>query len=252
MVNAKIESGRRSIDAGKIIYLLAILVLSDANIANADRRSYVWTYEYMTMRKGMSEVELYLTHKVTDFHKYDNKNTWEPQIEYEYGLTNKWDVSIYEKWLQTNTSNEDKFEYTGTKLRTRYRLGERDTYPVDTLLYLEYIRPDGSQDAEILEGKLILAKNFGKFNIAYNQILSVGINNRGGNENEYAVGLNYGFKPRLKVGLESAGSYTEDKYYIGPTVSVASKKYWAGFGAQRGLNDRSDDIRFRLIVGFPF
>jgi len=252
MVDARTESWRWSVDAGKIVYLLAVLVLSAANIANADRRGYVWTYEYMTMPKGTSEVELYLTHKITDIHKYDNKNTWEPQIEYEYGLTDKWDVSIYQRWLQANTSSEDKFEYTGTKLRTRYHLGEKGMYPLDTLLYLEYIRPDGSDGAEILEGKLILAKDFGKFNIAYNQILKVGINNRGGNENEYAVGLNYEFNPSLKLGLESTGNYTEDTYSIGPTVSWASKKFWVGFGAQRGLNDRSNDLGFRLIIGFPF
>jgi hypothetical protein len=231
-----------------ILFLLALA----PNIANADRRGYVWTYEYITMPKGKSEIEYYLTHKVTDFHKYDNKNSWQHQIEFEYGLTDRWDVSIYQRWQQTNTSKEDKFEYTGSKLRTRYRLGEKGMYPLDTLLYLEYIRPDSSKEPEILEGKLILAKDFGKYNFAYNQILKVGINDRGGNENEYACGLNYEFNPRLKVGLESTGNYTEDKYYLGPTVSWASEKFWVGFGAQRGLNDRSDDFKFRLIIGFPF
>ncbi len=129
---------------------------------------------------------------------------------------------------------------------------EKGMYPLDTLLYLEYIRPDDSNAAEILEGKLIVAKDFGKFNVAYNQILKVGINDKGGNENEYALGLNYEFNPRLKVGLESTGNYTEDKYYIGPTISWASEKIWVAIGALRGLNDRSDDLRFRLIVGFPF
>jgi len=238
--------------AKKVFCVLPILVLLTTNIANADRRGYVWTYEYMTMPKGKAEVEYYLTHKVTDFHKYDNKNSWEHQVEYEYGLTDRWDVSIYQRWKQSNTSSEDKFEYTGTKLRTRYRIGEKGMFPLDTLLYLEYIRPDSSEESEILEGKLILAKDFGKYNFAYNQILKVGINNRGGNENEYACGLNYEFNPRLKVGLESTGNYTEDKYYLGPTVSWASEKFWVGIGAQRGLNDRSDDFKFRLIVGFPF
>jgi len=229
-----------------------ILVLLIVYTAKADRRGYVWTYEYMTMPKGESEVEYYLTHKAQDFHKYDKKNTWEHQLEYEYGLTDRWDIALYQKWLQINSKTNDKFEYTGTKLRTRYRIREKGMYPLDTLLYLEYIRPDDSDSPEILEGKLILAKDFGGFNIAYNQILKVGINSKGGNENEYALGLNYEFNPRLKVGIESTGNYTEDKYYIGPTVSLAGKKLWAGLGALRGLNDRSDDLRFRLIIGIPF
>ena len=126
-------------------------------------------------------------------------------------------------------------------------------YPLDTLLYLEYIRPDSSNEAEILEAKIIVAKDFGKFNAAYNQILKVGINGKGGNENEYAFGLNYEFNPRWKAGLELTGNYTEDEYYIGPTVSfMASEKFWVGLGALRGLNDRSDDFHVRMIVGFPF
>lgn len=216
MANAKTQSCRWLIDARKVLYLLAIWVLSATNIANADRRSYVWTYEYMTMPKGKSEIEYYLTHKAPDFHKYSENNTWEHQIEYEYGLTDKWDVSIYQRWQQTNTSEGDKFEYTGTKLRTRYRLGEKGMYPIDTLLYLEYIRPDSSKEAEIIEGKLIFAKDFGKVNIAYNQIRKVVINNRGDNENEYASGVSYEFNPCLKLGLESTGSYTEDEYLAPP------------------------------------
>lgn len=235
-----------------ICSVMLVLVLLGVNSAKGDRRSYVWTYEYQTMPKGESEVEYYLTTKVPDLHNYSDKNTWESQLEYEYGVTDRWDVSVYQRWKQTNSKSDDKFEYTGTKLRTRYRLGEKGMYPLDTLLYLEYIRPDSSNEAEIMEGKVIIAKDFGKFNIAYNQILKVGINNNGGNENEYALGMSYEFNPRWKVGLESAGNYTEDKYYIGPTVSWASKKFWIGAGLLRGLNDQSDDLRVRLIMGFPF
>jgi hypothetical protein len=235
-----------------ICCVILLLVLLGTNSTKADRRSYVWTYEYQTMPKGKSELEYYLTHKAPDFHKYDKKNTWEHQLEYEYGLTDRWDISVYQRWQRTNTKSDDRFEYTGTKLRTRYRFGEKGMYPLDTLLYLEYIRPDSSNEAEILEGKIIVAKDFGKFNVAYNQILKVGINDKGGNENEYALGLHYEFNPSWKVGLESTGNYTEDKYYIGPTISWASEKFWVGIGAIRGLNDRSDDLRIRLIFGFPF
>ena len=229
-----------------------LLVMLGINSASADRRSYVWTYEYQTMPKGASEVEYYLTHKATDLHKYKNKNTWEHQVEYEYGLTDWWDIAVYQRWQQTNTKAEDRFEYTGTKLRTRYRLGERGQYLLDTLLYFEYIRPDGSDAPEKLEGKLVLAKDFGKWNIAYNQIVEAGINNDGETEHAYAAGLSYEISPVWKIGLESVGDLTEYKYYLGPTVSWGSKRCWLGFGTLLGLNDRSDDMQFRLIMGIPF
>jgi len=66
--------------------MLAVVVFG-VNSANADRRGYVWTYEYQTMPRGHAELEYYLTHKLPDSHKYSQKNTWEHQVELEYGLT---------------------------------------------------------------------------------------------------------------------------------------------------------------------
>lgn len=234
-----------------LIVMLAV-VLAGGNSANADRRGFVWTYEYMTMPKGHAELEYYLTHKIPDMHNYSNKNSWEHMVEFEYGVTDKFDVAIYQKWKQTNTATEDKFEYKGSKARVRYRLGEKGSNFLDTLLYAEYIRPDSSNEAEIFEGKLILAKDIGDCTVAYNQILKVGLNGKGGNENKFAFGLSNEFSPVLKLGLEASGSYTEDKYYIGPTISVANERFWWGLGALRGLNDRSDDFQLRFIAGFPF
>ncbi len=233
------------------LILLAFLGLG-SGLVRADRRAYVWTYEYMTMPQGEAEFEYYLTMQAPDTGDFDDKNTWEHQGELEYGITDRWDISVYQRWQQTNTATEDKCEYTGTKLRTRYRLGEKDQYPLDTLLYLEYIRPDSSHEPEFLEGKIVLAKDLGKFNVAYNQILKAGISHDGDTEHEYALGCGYELEPAWKVALESAGNFTEDRYYFGPTISWASERVWLAAGVLGGLNDRSDDLRVRLIVGIPF
>jgi len=223
-----------------------------SSVGLADRRSYVWTYEYLTMPKGAMEIEYYLTHKVSDWNKYDDKNTWDHQIEFEYGLTDHWDVAMYQTWRQTNTEDKDSFDYTGTKLRTRYRIGEKDQLPLDVVLYAEYIFGDGPKEYDKFEGKLILAKDMGKWNIAYNQIYEKKTKNGNDTEYGYATGLSYEFSPVWKMGIESAGNYTEDKYYLGPTASWASEKYWVNLGVLRGLNDASNDLQFRLIVGIPF
>lgn len=237
------------------ITLMSLATLACAGLiadgARADRRGYVWTYEYMTMPKGESEIEYYLTGKVPDLGDFDRRNTWEHQAEFEYGITDQWDVAVYQRWQHTNTAGDDKFEYTGTKLRTRYRLGEKGMYPLDTLFYLEYIRPDSSHEPEFLEGKLILAKDIGKFNVAYNQIVKAGISHDGDTEHEYALGMGHEFNPTWRVGLESTGNFTEDRYYLGPTVSWGGRRLWFAAGALGGLNDASDDLRFRLIFGIP-
>jgi hypothetical protein len=231
---------------------IVLLLVCCSSMAYADRRAYVWTYEYMTMPKGASEMEYYLTTTVPDLHKYDDENTWEHQVEYEYGLTDNWDVAIYQRWEQTNTEADNDFEYTGTKLKTRYRLGEKGMYPVDMLLYLEYIRPDDSQSPEVLEGKLILAKDFDKFNVAYNQIIEDGITNGGETEHSYAAGVNYECSPAWKLGVESTGNFTNDEYYLGPTASWEGERFWVALGGLRGLNDSSDNLKVRLIAGIPF
>src|SRR3989338_6269846 len=102
-------------------YLLGIICLAltfgIASTSYADRRSYVWTYEYQTMPKGMAEIEYYLTAAVPDTAE-SNVNTWEHQIELEYGITDHWDVSMYQMLKQSNTASCSKFEYDGFKIRT--------------------------------------------------------------------------------------------------------------------------------------
>lgn len=229
-----------------------MVLLSVGAAARADRRAFVWTYEYMTMPQGTAELEYYVTSKVPDTGSFDDNNSWEHQLELEYGLTDHWDIAVYQQWMDTHTDTDDNFEYKGTKFRSRYRLAERGVYPVDILGYLEYKRPDGSDSADALEAKLILAKDIGKFNIAYNQIVERALRHPEKPEHGYACGISYELDPRLKVGLESKGNLSSFKYYLGPTISWASKKFWLAVGVTGGLNNRSDDLQARLIAGIPF
>ena len=129
---------------------------------------------------------------------------------------------------------------------------EKDKLPLDTLLYLEYIRNDNLEKPNVLEGKVILAKDIGNFNLAYNQILKQELDSGGKTEHEYAAGVCYTFMPQFKFGLETKGNFTDSKYYVGPTISWAAKKFWVSVGAVGGLNKRSDDLQARAIIGIPF
>lgn len=60
--------------------LCGVLVLTQDSFA--DRRSYVWTYEYQTLPKGMSEIEYYDTVKIPDTNDSSIK-TLEHWVEYE-------------------------------------------------------------------------------------------------------------------------------------------------------------------------
>ena len=242
--------GSLKIMMAAVAVLAAMLLL--ATDCRADRRSYVWTYEYQTMLKGRFEFEYYLTEE----QKYIEKakpNIWKNWFELEYGITDRWDISMYQMLKQSNTAKSDKFEYEGFKIRTRYRILEKNKLPVDTLLYLEYIMTPNAINQNALEAKVVLAKDIGKFNIAYNQILKQELATDVKTKNEYAAGFSYAVTPRFKIGCESKGSYTDDKYYIGPTISFAwPMKAFVTLGAAAGLTEKSDDLQTRLIVGFLF
>ena len=192
--------------------ILAITMIWASNLFSADAfadwRSYVWTYEYMTMRQGAKELEYYLTQQQPDLSQ-SKPNTWKHYLELEYGISDHWDVALYQRFLQANTKSKSSFEYDGFKIRTRYRLAEKDQLPLDTLVYLEYIRDNESSKPHVLEAKLILAKDIGDFNIAYNQILKQELEADGKTEHEYAAGISYALRPRLKMGIAEKGNETD-------------------------------------------
>lgn len=251
-MNFKIIKEKKKAKLKLIILLLLSIVAGLSCDTYADWRSYVWTYEYMAMARGSKEIEYYLTAQIPDWSQKDI-NTMKHYLEFEYGITDHWDVALYQRYNQLNKDKETDFKYDGFKIRTRYRFGEKGQYVVDPLLYLEYIRDDNFSRPNVLEAKLILAKDIGAFNIAYNQIIKEELESAGKTEHEYACGLTYSGISKLKLGLESKGNFTDGKYYFGSTISYAfGHKFWTALGLGFGLNDNSDDLQARFILGLPF
>jgi len=221
------------------------------SICFADRRAYVWTYEYVTMPKGASELEYYFTSEVPD-NNSSNKNTLKHWLEYEYGLTSHWDAAIYQQFTNKNNQGDHHFKYDGFKIRTRYRLAKKNAYPIDTLIYLEYKRSSDFSKPHEIEAKLILAKDIGNFNVSYNQIFERDLERVGKTDFAYAVGLSRSCGQHLKFGVESKGSYSDKRFGVGPTFSYQGNKYWSALGIIFGTNQDSDDIQSRFIIGIPF
>jgi len=226
-------------------------VLLPVKNASADRRSYAWTYEYQTTPKGMTELEYYVTTEAPDTSE-SNINTWKHQLELEYGLTSRWDIGMYQMWKHKNTVSGSTTEYDGFKLRTKYRIGDKNQFLLDPLLYFKYIRDDDFSKPNVGEVKLVLSKDIEDFNISYNQIAERNLEKEGKTDHGYATGVSYRFSHEFKLGLESKGDYSAEKYAAGPTAAFVTKRFWVSFGAVFGLNERTDDVDTRMIVGVPF
>lgn len=240
----------------KIVFCFSALFAAFVGLvtdAGADRRSYVWTYEYQTMPKGRLEAEFYLTEEQKELDKA-KPNIWKPWVELEYGITDHFDISMYQMVKQSNTDKSGSFEYDGFKIRGRYRVLEKNKLPLDALLYLEYIRPGDFKKPNKLEEKLILAKDIGKLNVAYNQIFEQELESGGESEYGYAAGVSYEVAPGLRLGAETKGNYTDGEYAVGPSLSYTIKplKAYIAMGAAFGLNKDTDDLQIRGIIGVLF
>ncbi|MBI5700388.1 hypothetical protein HZC34_00870 [Candidatus Saganbacteria bacterium] len=212
----------------------------------ADQRNYVWTYEYQTMPQGEAEIEYYMTQENPSSTDY-SKSTWKPLVELEYGLTDHWDVSLYHQFKQTNTAAASTLSYDGFKARTRYRIGEKNQLPFDTLLYLEYIGKNALNQTPQGEMKLILAKDISNINFSYNQIYKWNLQG-GAFEHEYSAGVSVQ-APRLSLGFEAKGNYTAGKHAFGPTISMTANKFWTSLGTVIGLNSNTDASQTRILIG---
>src|SRR5689334_16652529 len=135
-----------------------------ANDALADRRAYGVTYEAVTAPKGELDLESWSTvAPAGEVPGGPSSRGFRQMLELEYGITDHWDVALYN--MLDITSGDTESGYAGLKLETRYRPSDRGEWPIDPVLYLEFqqlFRGDADQK---YEAKLILAKDIGNLNV---------------------------------------------------------------------------------------
>lgn len=229
-------------------FFVLFLVALCCSPSMADRRQFVWTYQYHTMPAGGSELEHYFGYKLSD-KDAPEKGSFSQQIEIELGLTNRWDISIYQMFSQENGSD---FEYDGLKLRTRYRLFEAGQYFVDPLLYFEVKRPADHAAKTVAEGKLILARDFDRYFSAFNLVVERELGTGYETEWKYDIGIGYSFSSAFSAALESKGNFEsgdDGKQSWGPTVSYAKGSIWFSTGILFPLTDNASDFELRYILG---
>jgi hypothetical protein len=247
--------------------LVALLVAAALpSLAAADQRSYTFTYQAVTAQAGGLDLELYST--LSDPAPGSSKpRAWRHQVELEYGITARWDVSLYNVFRRPYGG---ELEYEAVKARTRYRVTEPGAWFVDVVAYLEAQQSVVDGNPTKLEEKLILAKDLGRANLAVNLVAEQEF--EGGEtalEWGYAAGASWEFHPSLRVGAESFGAMkrvdtasgreTEVEAWGGPAVSVSLPLRagildggWLAVTAGFGLTPDSDDLRLRGILAFQF
>jgi hypothetical protein len=223
-------------------------------VARADRRYYGHTYNATTAEPGGLDVELWTTWTKPP---PGEASSWVHQLELETGITDRWDLALYNIVLH----QAGRTRYQALKLETRYRLSQPGEWFVDPVLYLE-VKKEFIEDAPwALEGKAILAKDVGPLNFSVNLSAEQEWIPAGGSETEwgYYAGVSYELHPVIRLGAETFGlwrraggmpyAYTG---YAGPALSLAAWRGWLVLSTVWGLGDQSDRLLARAILALQF
>jgi len=235
------------------VFGLLIIVAMDILFSDrvmADQRSYVWTYEYLTVPKGEAELETYFTISAPEKDNLKGNTSTEHRFEFEVGMNERFDFAIYQIFLQEPA--EESLRYKGFRLRARYRIGEKGRYFVDPLIYLEYKGLSDFSEHGV-EAKLILAKDLGRFNIALNPIVDFEFGDKNEVEAEYTLGMSYKINDLLRLGIEAKGS--KDGHYVGPVIAHGKGRFWVTLGLTfnvGSVEEGKPKFQTRMLLGIRF
>jgi len=249
---------------GAIAIVLAWLLGACAAPAEAHLRDYLVNEQYYTAKKGEFEVEFH-----NDLHLSEADETQsyssEHQVELEYGVLDHLQLAYYEVFSWEDARAGDRWDRDEFKLEAKLRLAEAGQWPADVALYLEYANPDGHRDisSDEMEGKVILSRDVGPWNLIGNFIFEREINVHEPWQYKYTAGISYAVTPTTRAGLEikeslgsgeDFGEHLADReaYLVPGIYATVTPHVRVLAGPAFGLTRASDDLQVRTIVEVEF
>jgi len=257
-----------------------------ATLGSADERRFTYSYEPETMPKGGMEFEQWITWRTQRTSagsvQQENFNSFEFREELEYGVTDRYTLGLYlntkaESYRDVGVSPPEDvsdFEFDGIALENRYMVLNPAENPVGLTLYVE---PSFSGSEAELEEKIILGQRYGDWKWALNLVHATEWeDNWHETEGELQVtlGVARDLNANWSLGLEFYNKnvwpeydrFEYSSYYLGPTVSYRSEKWWAALSILPQVYGRNylgnpDDntakvldeqewVHVRLLMGF--
>jgi hypothetical protein len=241
----------------------ALLLPAFPGTANADNRPFTYTYEATTAPTGSIEYEQWITWRARRGDP-GNMNRFDFRHELEFGITDRLQLGLYlSNWKVVDEKGRTSSFWDGVSVEAIYNLSNPTTDWIGSAIYGEVTVGD---DLVVLEGKLILQKNIGKWIAAYNATIEAEWegprlrDNKG--EFQQTLGVSYEVNPRWSVGAELLHEVEFDRWgpagdhavYVGPNLSCRFKRGFVTttvlFQAT-GINSEPD-VQTRLILGLRF
>ena len=226
----------------------------------AGARHFTFLYEANTSAPGSLELENWVTWRhVTGSGRFGQVDF---RHEFEYGVTQKFQASIYvADWFYKTDPEHSGFTYSDSAIELIYNLANPVVDPVGFSLYGELRVGDRLVE---LESKLIAQKNFGPLILLYNATLESvwegdDLMEREG-ELQQALGASYEISPRISVGMELLHEFIFPDWrdaqkirnvFIGPNASYRRGNWFVTVTALAQATDTQDepDFQVRTIFG---
>jgi hypothetical protein len=225
--------------------ILTGLLATGALVApsRADERRFTYTYEPETPPAGMLALESWVTLGTGRNASVGQKNynEWDLRQELEYGVNDRYAVSVYLNEQATSYqdpgtgANESSFDWKGMSLENRYNLLNPAEHAVGLTFYLEGTY---SGDEAEIEEKVILGQRHGDWKWAFNLIQATewedNLSTREG-ELGASFGLARDLGSHWSVGIEVRNEtlipgyqeFESTALFLGPVVSYRREKWWA-------------------------
>lgn len=245
--------------------LTIILFMSIATQGRADQRLFTFTYEATTQPKGAGEYEQWVTWK-TNKGNDASFDRIEFRHELEFGLTDNFQLGIYlSDWRYQGGASvqNDRAEWNNVAVEGILNLTNPVTDPLGIGLYGEVKLGD---EKFVLEPKLLLQKNIGKFVFAYNFVFEAEWEGQRYSDDKLVIenifGASYEVCPSLSLGGELVHEIEYDDWadwgdhvvYLGPNLAFRGKGWWATVTPLFQITDVDSEVDFmtRFIFGISF
>lgn len=247
-------------------FAVAFLITAAAALpltVSAGERRFAFSYEADTVPAGTREFEQWITWK-SDKETNGDFDEFTFREELEYGITDRLQAGIYlADWSITRGTDEDETVFKDAGFDLIYNLTDPTTDWLGSALYGEVLV---GPEKFVLEGKLLLQKNAGRWMFAYNAVIEAEWE---GDEYDEEVGVwkntfgvSYQVKPSLTIGAEAVHEVEfpdweeagEHVLYAGPNISFRKKNFFAVVAPLFQITGVADEPEFmtRTIFGFHF
>lgn len=266
----------------RVMMVLAVTGLLAVSADATDRR-FTFTYEPETMPQGAKEFEQWITLRTQRTKNVDreNFNQWDFREEFEFGVTDNYQVALYLNGRNTSYRSKvegdvSEFTFEGLSVENIYNVLNPATKPIGLSLYLEGTY--SGETAEI-EQKLIFGQRHGDWkwalNLAHATEWEDNLSEIEG-ELEATLGVGRDLGKRWSAALElrsitKIAHYEEFEttaLYFGPTLTYRQDNWWAGLSVLPQIWGRDWDhsgdghdnldlarnerVHIRLLFGIDF